>query len=383
MTVREYIGARYVPLFMGQWDIAVDYEALCVVQYQGDSYTSRQPVPAGTDIFNEDYWLESGNYNAQVEAYRQEVFLFDARIDDLEDAVGDEDSGLIKRVTDNENDISDIKEDIEGIGNSIVAINGNIETIENDLDKANAVKFYTCNWSENQLHTSYFGVRISREFFKVDLNSTDGENHYVATKTPFDFVRTHPNVILGHNCDFGSASMTRPTRINGVNYNTTEPAHFYPLLAVDTENQEFQMYPSYTLVTSIPVNYDYAFSISHQLVQNGVANSIFDNYTGQDTNWNTTIEPRIGFGYDDDYFYVLFCEGRDKCERGMSMSEFSHLFTSLWPSIDNAYNLDGGGSIDFAVNSPNAIRINRIKDFDLKYDKYRNNLLVMYYVEKD
>ena len=94
MTVREYIGARYVPLFMGQWDIAVDYEALCVVQYQGDSYTSRQPVPAGTDIFNEEYWLESGNYNAQVEAYRNEVFQFDDRI------------------TENANDISDIQDEL-------------------------------------------------------------------------------------------------------------------------------------------------------------------------------------------------------------------------------------------------------------------------------
>ena len=84
MTVREYLGARYVPLFMGEWDNTVIYEPLSVVTYMGDSYTSRQAVPAGIPCNNETYWAQSGNYNAQIEAYRQEVFTFDERIDDLE-----------------------------------------------------------------------------------------------------------------------------------------------------------------------------------------------------------------------------------------------------------------------------------------------------------
>ena len=84
MTVREYIGARYVPLFMGDWDDTVTYEPLSIVQYEGNSYTSRQYVPAGIDIDNETYWAETGSYNAQVEAYRQEVLAFDGRIDTLE-----------------------------------------------------------------------------------------------------------------------------------------------------------------------------------------------------------------------------------------------------------------------------------------------------------
>lgn len=76
MTVREYIGARYVPLFMGTWDNTKTYEPLSIVQYQGNSYTSRQYVPTGIAITNETYWAETGNFNAQVEAYRQEVLEF-------------------------------------------------------------------------------------------------------------------------------------------------------------------------------------------------------------------------------------------------------------------------------------------------------------------
>ena len=86
MGVRQYVGARYVPIFgrKGEnsilWDNTKPYEPLTVVLYQGASYTSRQYVPIGIDIRNEEYWALTGNYNAQVEQYRQEVLTFDGRI---------------------------------------------------------------------------------------------------------------------------------------------------------------------------------------------------------------------------------------------------------------------------------------------------------------
>ena len=89
MTVREYIGARYVPLFIGEWDDTVTYEPLSIVQYQGNSYTSRQHVPTGIEITNTAYWALTGNYNAQVEQYRQEVEAYSGRIDDVEGDVSD------------------------------------------------------------------------------------------------------------------------------------------------------------------------------------------------------------------------------------------------------------------------------------------------------
>lgn len=69
----QYIGARYVPTFgrLGedtwQWDEgAAAYEPLVVVQWRGDSYTSRKAVPAGTDILDEEYWANTGNFNGQL-----------------------------------------------------------------------------------------------------------------------------------------------------------------------------------------------------------------------------------------------------------------------------------------------------------------------------
>lgn len=68
-----YIGARYVPLVMGAWSATVNYEPLSIVTFEGNSYTSKTFVPAGTPVSNKTYWAATGNYNAQVELYRQEV----------------------------------------------------------------------------------------------------------------------------------------------------------------------------------------------------------------------------------------------------------------------------------------------------------------------
>lgn len=93
MAYREYIGSRYVPIFgrkgeqSWNWDNNAPYEPLTVVSYNGNTYTSRQYVPAGigTPDNNPLYWAETGNYNAQIEQYRQEVQGFNARITELED----------------------------------------------------------------------------------------------------------------------------------------------------------------------------------------------------------------------------------------------------------------------------------------------------------
>ena len=68
-----YVGHRYVPKIMGDWDNTQIYEPLSIVQYQGNSFTSRQYVPSGVEITNEEFWASTGNYNAQVEQYRQDV----------------------------------------------------------------------------------------------------------------------------------------------------------------------------------------------------------------------------------------------------------------------------------------------------------------------
>lgn len=97
MTVTQYVGARYVPLFAEplEWDNTKTYEPLTIVYNNGNSYTSRQYVPAGIEITNTHYWALTGNYNAQIEQYREEVQRYDARITANDTAIKAE----VKRAT--------------------------------------------------------------------------------------------------------------------------------------------------------------------------------------------------------------------------------------------------------------------------------------------
>lgn len=87
MTVRQYIGARYVPKFYensdgtAEWRSGVAYEPLTIVTYNGNSYTSKKNVPAtiGDPSSNSEYWVATGIFNEQVESIRQELEETEAR----------------------------------------------------------------------------------------------------------------------------------------------------------------------------------------------------------------------------------------------------------------------------------------------------------------
>ena len=73
--VKQYVGARYVPKFASplEWAADTSYEALTIVTFNNASYTSKIQVPptVGNPANNPKYWALTGNYNAQVEQYRQ------------------------------------------------------------------------------------------------------------------------------------------------------------------------------------------------------------------------------------------------------------------------------------------------------------------------
>lgn len=119
----RYIGNRYVPKFSdnpdSQWDNSISYENLEIVIHQGDSYTSKQNVPIGIDITNKNFWVNTGNYNAQLEIYKNVVTDF---INNYQ-----------TEITNVENDISNIKASSEG---NIININ-NYKNKVSDLGGVN------------------------------------------------------------------------------------------------------------------------------------------------------------------------------------------------------------------------------------------------------
>lgn len=82
MSKNIYVGKRYVPKIMGQWDKNKSYESLSIVQYQGDSFTSKQDVPNGIEINNSLFWVKTGDYNVQVETYKNEVNIYKNQVND-------------------------------------------------------------------------------------------------------------------------------------------------------------------------------------------------------------------------------------------------------------------------------------------------------------
>lgn len=95
-----YVGARYVPTFANsdlnyQWTSQRTYEPLQIVLYQGNSFTSTTFVPVGIDINNTTYWAETGNYNAQVEQYRQDVIAVQNQISQVESDIDSKETGCL------------------------------------------------------------------------------------------------------------------------------------------------------------------------------------------------------------------------------------------------------------------------------------------------
>lgn len=121
---RQYVGARYVPKVMGEWNKALRYEALSIVTYKGNSFTSKVPVPANIDISNTTYWVNTGNYNAQVEAYRQQTAQLENRLN----------SEIIDRK-------NDAKDNILWIGDSY-SVNYNHKLPNGVRDMLNAKNWY-------------------------------------------------------------------------------------------------------------------------------------------------------------------------------------------------------------------------------------------------
>lgn len=98
----RYIGARYVPIPGGAWDNTREYEPLTMVQYEGDTYTSKIYVPVGVAITNTTYWVKTGNFNQQI-AY------INGRMQDAE-----------QEIDNIQGDINDILGNMSGLGNRFI-----------------------------------------------------------------------------------------------------------------------------------------------------------------------------------------------------------------------------------------------------------------------
>ena len=217
----RYVGHRYVPKIFGEWDKKNEYEGLSIVTYQGTSYTSKKRVPVGIDISNDEYWVVTGNYNAQVEQYRQDVDRINNKVIEVDNELNDK-ADLIYV----DNEIKDINDNLEKkvngtIENTIIYIdpNGNdnndglsvnrpVKTIEH------AVTLIPDVIAHDHEYTLSLGVGVWNE--KIELSnkvvhgiltvkgSTENRLNHQVERAEFSNITGHLNVgNLYVNSQFG------------------------------------------------------------------------------------------------------------------------------------------------------------------------------------
>lgn len=105
--IRQYIGARYTPKFMGEYDPTTAYENLCVVDNgAGTTYISKKLVPPNIPLTNTEYWQIYGASSGAI-------------------------LDLQNRMATAEQDVVNIKLDINALQGSILDVRSDIS----DLDK--------------------------------------------------------------------------------------------------------------------------------------------------------------------------------------------------------------------------------------------------------
>lgn len=110
-----YVGARYIPRIMGEYNNETAYEALDIVTSGGVGYISRQPVPAGTAVTNKTYWAMWGSGNAVIDS-------------------------LTQRVATNENDITALETGLQQTNQNLQQTNQNLENLVIPWEPASTLK---------------------------------------------------------------------------------------------------------------------------------------------------------------------------------------------------------------------------------------------------
>ena len=171
MSELQYVGARYVPKFADpyEWQANTIYEPLTVVMYNRNSYTSKKQVPAniGEPTNNPEYWVCTGNYNAQIEEITNAIAK---EISDRTNADSALDNKIEQEVTDRSNADSALEDKISAEVTARTEADSALEDKISDANplfgkriavygSSNEVAYYTenTNWVE-LLQTKLTGI---------------------------------------------------------------------------------------------------------------------------------------------------------------------------------------------------------------------------------
>lgn len=205
--VKQYVGARYVPKFASpmEWAADTSYEALTIVTFNNASYTSKIQVPptVGNPANNPKYWALTGNYNAQVEQYRQETETVSNNITTLQ--------GQITTVSNN------LTTEITNRKNADTTLQGQIIRVSNNL----TTEITNQKNADTTLQGNIDAEAAARQ--SADNTLQDNINSEVATRASADSnLQSQINQIIAPSGEAPSAAEVQNARIgaDGVTYDT-------------------------------------------------------------------------------------------------------------------------------------------------------------------
>ena len=185
-------------------------------------------------------------------------------------------------------------------------------------------------------------VLTSAEYLKTAFAAdTYGSNITAATSD----IAGEKNAILAVNGDFYGARRTGYVIRNGVLYRDTGSADTDVLCIMADGSFLMTNSGEYTAQELIEAGVRQAFSFGPALVRDGAVSVRADQEVGRAMASN----PRTAIGVIDPLHYVFVtADGRTSESEGLSLSELAAFMQRL--GVQNAYNLDGGGSTTMYFN---------------------------------
>ena len=381
---RRYVGERYVPIFGRkgeesiQWDNSAPYEPLTIVLYQGNSYTSRQFVPIGVDITNQEFWALTGNYNALIELYHNEsISAFDT-VADMQAATnllagmtchtnglhasGDGGAAYYKIGTSGDialyGGLRASKVNISLSNEAIDEItNGDVPSSAGFVDETGLTRF----WSNIKTYVGLSNQSISydvvtlgedcdtvvisipksnyRSFIDVTMETIEQESsgRVSNAETVLDYALKRKPLIVSNICS--STCM----RFEGSFYGTDAPITIGTtgIFGQKTADSDVTVENPTANGTMADLSNWYTCNIQWPVVVKD------GNIISPSVGTYSTTNPLPCYGYNDDYYFLMYPFGRSLKSSGVYWRDIATYAVSI--GIEDLIIMDGGGSMFCSV----------------------------------
>ena len=186
--IRQYIGARYTPKFVGVYDATQQYENLEVVDNgSGTTYISKKIVPPNTPLTDTEYWAIYGASSGAILDLQTRMGTAENDIDALEGDVSDiqgDITDMQEDITQNTNDITALEQTIAGRNKRVVFITDSYGTHSQT------------NWCARCV--SRWGIASGDDFIYAE-GSTGFEHVGQGGHTFLTMLQAHSSDITNHN----------------------------------------------------------------------------------------------------------------------------------------------------------------------------------------